>query len=243
MVSFFKKTRSTSEKPLISNQKSNVTASNWYQDRYQSTVVQRNILFLMIVLLLVIVFASIFTVLHISNSRTVQPFVIEIEEKTGIPNVIRPYVPKQFTVEYTYDEAIRRYFLLKYLRAREEYDYHNFKYDYFTIVRSLSDKDVYSHFRAELYGRNNNSPLLLGQKGKISLTIRSIKHLPPSSGQGYLVQIAFVRNVSSPNRNYSENKIATIGYDYRDIKMNDEEREINPLGFEVFSYRVDDYTL
>ena len=218
-------------------------SANWYEDRYQSTIVQRNLLFITILIFLLIIFAAIFTILNISASRTVQPFVIEVEEKSGIQNVIRPYIPEQFTNQYTYDLAIRRYFLLKYLRAREEYNVNTYNYNYFTIVRSLSDKDVYSHFRSSVYSSGSNNPLLLGGQGKASLTIRSIKHLPPSSGQGYLVQISFVRNVSSPGKSYSENKIATIGYDYFDRKMNDEEREINPLGFLVTSYRVDDYTL
>lgn len=243
MSSFSDKLKNLFLKKNIEDKKETSTNVNWYEDRFQTTIVQRNLLFLAVILLLLIIFASVFTILEVSSSRTVKPFVVEIEDKSGIPNVIRPYIPAQFTNQYAYDEAIRRYFLLKYLRAREEYNYHTFNRDYFTVVRSMSDKEIYSQFRTDLYSSGSGSPLTYADRGKISITIRSIKHLPPSSGKGYLVQVAFVRNITSPGKTYSENKIATIGYDYRDLSMNDEEREINPLGFQVISYRVDDYTL
>lgn len=243
--------------PFLKNLKKNIPATfakdkessthgmnnNWYMERYQSVIVQRNLIFLLIVISLFAIIISIFTILRVSTAKTVEPFVVEIEEKTGIPTVIRPFIPDQFTVQYTYDESLRIYFLLKYLRAREEYNFHTYNYDYFTVTRSLSNKDVYAQFRSNLYSSNTQSPLLYGQSGKVSLTIRSIKHLPPSSGEGYLVQIVFIKNLSSETKNTSENKVATIGYNYFDLSMNNEEREINPLGFQITSYRVDDYTL
>jgi len=40
-----------------------------------------------------------------------------------------------------------------------------------------------------------------------------------------------------------QNWIATIGYTYKDATMSSVDRRINPLGFQITSYRVDPETL
>lgn len=48
------------------------------------------------------------------------------------------------------------------------------------------------------------------------------------------------REVSSTGHiENSKNLIATIGYTYSNVPISAEDRRINPLGFQVTSYRVD----
>ena len=88
---------------------------NWYADRYQTVIVQRNFLALITITALAGIIFSVLSVVKISTSKTIEPFVIEIEDKTGITNVIRPLQQEK----YAYDETIRRYFLTIYITARE----------------------------------------------------------------------------------------------------------------------------
>ncbi len=47
----------------------------------------------------------------------------------------------------------------------------------------------------------------------------------------------FTRKDGSSTR---KNKIVIMSYRYASLEMDDQQRYINPLGFQVISYRVDD---
>jgi type IV secretion system protein VirB8 len=207
---------------------------NWYADRYQTIVVQRNFLALITIASLAGIIFSILSVVQITNSKTIEPFVIEIESKTGITNVIRPLQIEKFA----YDETLRRYFLTKYITNRETYNYGSFEYNYFTVVRLLSNYSVYNDFRRLVYASNSNSPVRLGQKTQRHIKLKSISFLRTIKGQiGYTAQIRFKSDDSGSN---IQHKVATINFDFADLALTDEERAINPLGFQVIGYRVDD---
>ena len=57
------------------------------------------------------------------------------------------------------------------------------------------------------------------------------------------VRFASISNYVN-GRSSTEHKIATINYDFfSNIEMTSEERMINPLGFQVIGYRLDDEVL
>ena len=132
---------------------------NWYVDQYQTAVVQRNFLAVITLVSLVGVIISVIAVSKISTSKSIEPFVIEIEEKTGITNVIRPLIKEDFS----YNETLRRYFIMRYLNARETYDFNSFQHNYFKVVRLMSNKNVYSEFKKQVYVQNPKSPVRLGE--------------------------------------------------------------------------------
>ena len=206
---------------------------NWYADRYQTVVVQRNFLTLITIASLAGIIFSVLSVVKINSSKTIEPFVIEIEDKTGITNVIRPLQQEK----YAYDEVLRRYFLTQYITKRETYNYSTFDYNYFTVVRLLSGGAVYGAFRNEVYASNPNSPVRLGQVQR-SIKIKSMTFLQPVKGQdGFTAQIRFKSDDNGAN---IKHKVATINFDFADLVLTDEERAVNPLGFQVIGYRVDD---
>lgn len=220
MFSFFKK-NSSEEKDK----------NNWYADRYQNAVVQRNFLGLIALIALIGILFSILTVIKISSSQTIKPFVIEVEEKTGITNVIRPLLKEQFS----YSETLKRYFLTKYINSRETYDYNSYRYNFFTVVRLYSSPSVYSSFRSSVRQSSSNSPLRLADKGDRLIKIKSIAFLKPDTAQ-----IRFVSYDSfSGNKRDEKHLMATISFQYIDMSLNNEERAINPLGFQVTNYRID----
>ncbi len=207
---------------------------NWYADRYQTVVVQRNFLALITIASLAGIIFSVLSVVKITTSKTIEPFVIEIEDKTGITNVIRPLTKEK----YAYDETLRRYFLTQYITKRETYNYVTFEYNYFTVVRLLSDPVVYNAFRQDVYASNPNSPVRLGQVTQRYIKIKSITFLQPVKGEvGFTAQIRFKSDDNGANVKY---KVATINFDFIDMVLTEEERAINPLGFRVIGYRVDD---
>lgn len=206
---------------------------NWYSDRYQTVVVQRNLLFLVTIISLIGVFISVFVVRQVTASRSIEPFVIEIEKKSGIATVVDPMDRKQLPAE----EELTKYFVSKYVMARETYDPVNYEYNYFTVVRLLSSGNLYYPFKNYILSNPQSPRLLYGEGSASRMKIRSITL--PNAGEA---RVAFTLTLSG-SRGGTFNKVATMRFGYYTLEMSQDERYINPLGFQVIAYRVDEETL
>lgn len=228
------KNKSNNSNALMNKDDLVTDVRNWYSDRYESLIVQRNLLFIFILFMLAFILSGIFIVGQIAASKTVEPFIVEIEDKTGITNVVNPLSRKDLTT----DEALNRYFIMNYLRSRETYNVVDYDHSYRSVVRLLSSSNVYSEFRIFL-SSNTKSPIIsYGTSNSTSLKLRSIQFLD----QGKTAQVRFTITENSGNK-LTFNKIATLSFEYKQMELTNEERQINPLGFQVTNYRVDDEIL
>lgn len=213
---------------------------NWYSDRYQTVLVQRNFFLLLTLISFVGIIVSVLAVIQVTSSKNIEPFVIEIEDKTGITNVIRPLLKEQFA----YDEALRRYFITKYINARETYDPGSYRHNYNNVVRLLSASDVYTKFRRSVSPDAPGSPLRFGPKGVREVKIKSISELKAAPGQaGFVYQVRFARTDIGGTYDAVKHLVATINFDFVDMSLTTDERAINPLGFQVTGYRLDEENL
>ena len=218
--------------------------SNWYSDRYNSTVVQRNLLFLLLIASIILVIISTFIVGNIASNFKIQPFVIDIEETTGITTIVNPLADRELLA----NDALNKYFLTTYVRAREEYSKDTWRYDYLTVVRLLSSADVYNQFRSFL--NSSASPIAVyGDNVSVNVEFRSVQLFPGTINNKGVVSDsqAVIRFTVLPEngavlRGVTGNKIhkiLTLTYRYDQTLMSNQEREINPIGFFVTSYRTD----
>ncbi|MFV9875924.1 MAG: virB8 family protein [Rickettsiales endosymbiont of Dermacentor nuttalli] len=206
-------------------------AKNWYSDRYESVLVQRNILLLLLIIVLCALIVSVFTIGSISASKSLEPFVVEIEDKSGITNVVNPFSRQDLTV----DNALNTYFLINYMRARETYAVSNYEYNYRTIVRLYSTAVVYNAFTRAFQNNPKNPITMYGTNNSTSLKVRSIQFLTP--GKTAQVRFTIVENEGAKT---SFHKIATVDFEYTQMEMSIEDRFINPLGFQITNYVVSD---
>ncbi len=91
---------------------------------------------------LVVALVAVATVMHLSPLKSVDPYLIAIDEKTGITEKVEPVSRN----EYAANEAVDRFFVSNYLRARETYNFSILRYNY-NLVRVMSTSNVYSEFR------------------------------------------------------------------------------------------------
>lgn len=218
---------------------------NWYSDRYNSVVVQRNLLLLLLLLSVVMVIFSSIIVGNVSSSFKIQPFVIEVEDKTGITNIVNPLANR----ELISNEVLNKYFLMKYIKARESYNFQTWKYNYLTVVRLLSSGGVYGTFRRFINSSSDSPLALYGSQISTYVVFRSIQFFPPSNDESGVPNDpkAIVRftifsesgNLKSATTGNRIHKIVTLTYNYQQTEMNDDERAENPLGFYITSYRAD----
>ncbi|QKX00974.1 type IV secretion system protein [Wolbachia endosymbiont of Dipetalonema caudispina] len=206
---------------------------NWSSNCYSMVVAQRNTLLLFVLILSVAIFVSILAILKISTSSTIEPFVIEIEKKSGIVQWVDPITIKQ----YSADEVLNSHFIAEYIKSREIFDPYNYSYNYYTKVRLFSSSSVYNEFRDYIELQNIDDLFsVYSDFIKNEFKIRSIQKLYDDTFQ-IRFTVEFIRKDGSSIR---KNRIAIMSYRYVSLEMNDQQRYINPLGFQVTSYRVDD---
>ena len=169
---------------------------------------------------------------YIKNTKSIEPFVIEIERKTGIPTVVDPVSIR----DYSANEAVQKYFIMKYIRAREEYYYQTFQYNFDTVVRVLSTPTIYySDYRPTSAASNPNSPYnLYGQN-----TTRTAKWKSIIFQSEKVAQVRLTLETQGSSSSQSD-KLVLIAFDFQNVEMNDNERLVNPLGFVVTMYKIED---
>jgi len=210
------------------NKKTKLRVKNWYSNRYQIVVVQRNILLLFTLVSMFSVAIAVIFVKNVMSSKSLEPYVIEVEQKTGIATVV-----DQLTAEnFTGDQMIRKYFINQFVQASSGYDPKTYKMDV-EKVRLFSVPAVYGDFRNRINARQ------LGTNSRIDVRIKSIQSIDSRT-----VHIRITDQMSSEddgNMTQTSDKVITMGFDFApQMNLSMEERLINPLGFQVNKYMITD---
>jgi type IV secretion system protein VirB8 len=205
-----------------------IKIKSWYSNRYQIVVVQRNILLLITIISIIAVAASVTFVKNMMSSKSLEPYVIELDEKTGIATTIQQPTSQSFTA----NEVMRRYFVNKYIQASMSYNPKTYKQDS-EVVRLFSSPAVYNAFKARI------NPNVLGGNSTITTKIKYILFRDANS-----VEIRTTsETVSFGSPSVTKNEILFITFFFApDISLSMEERLINPLGFQVSNFEIgEDY--
>ncbi len=211
-------------------------AKNWYADRYQFVVVQRNVLAVVTIIALAGLGVTTFAVSRIADSKTFEPYVIEVEDRTGVTALVET----DSILKYTGDEMLIRYFLNQYVMAREGFRAEFYEYDYNTLVRLLSNSDVYFSFYESIKPETPGSPVALGAGFYREVKIKSIVFIAPKRAQ-IRVQVEQVAPASSDG-GWVKHFILTVDFEFFPLELSLKDRYTNPLGFQVTGYRKDEDT-
>jgi len=203
---------------------------NWYEERFDTITVQRNLLFVLLLILLCLSIVSISVVAYVINIKKFDPFVIQIDDTTGMAKIVNPLSPSILDG----NEALARYFIKKYVLARESYNPVDFDTEAKKTVRLLSSNSIYWDYRGYLKNDEVNPAIKYGQKNTTYLVVKSWSKL---SEKKYILR--FSVNETAGNR-LTFNKIAVVEFNYVPMELTDAERDVNPIGFQVTGYRVDD---
>ena len=212
-----------------------IESRNWYKDRYQYVLVQRKLLALVTFLSLIGTLLTVLVIARLTPLKTVEPFVIQVDQKSGIVQTVDPLKAPELTA----NEAINNFYIVQYIRARETYSLTDLARNY-EIVRVMSENaQVYPEFMAEQNPNNpKSSAARLGTAGIRQVKFKSFSYLTPSTVQARVI-VEERGNVNA----YNFHKIITLQFQYVKLSLTNEERYINPLGFRVTSYRVDEEIL
>lgn len=229
-----------------------VEKKNWYNDRYEFVSIQRNVFALITLLSLTLSLIATFSISQLVPLKSVEPFVIQVDEKTGATQVVDPLKAHELTA----NEAVNQYFIVQYCRARESFLGGTMERNYYNYntVRVLSEPDLFRQYQTEIAPSNPDSPSTrLGMYGSREIHISSIKFLDKkrtTTGEDairYLIKAQITEKMQGGGgqtvRAKTMQKLILLEFKYVELELSVEDRYLNPLGFQVTSYSVNEDNL
>lgn len=182
-----------------------------------------------------IAFMSTAALVGLTPLKTTEPFVIRVDNSTGIVDVVK-------TLKHgdtTYEEAVNKYFVQLYVRHREGFNKETAAENYYS-VGILSANQEQQKFQEYFHPKNPRSPLnVFGQHAKVRVSIKGVSFVKPS--------VALVRYAKEIERAGEKPEIShwssTVTFKYVGTPMTEKDRAFNPLGFQVSDYRADPESL
>ena len=219
------------------------SSKHWYQDKYQHVLVQRNVLAVLALVALLVALTSVFAVKRLAPLKTVEPYLLQIDDTSGIVQAVEPAQRNA----YAASEVVDRYFVSRYIFARESYNFSVLRTSY-EIVRVMSTPDLFYNFRRMVDPSNENSLAAVlkttGQRDVKFVSISYIHNPPLPNGEvektpAKIMQARIIVSDRLPNSTDTQTRyVVTITFEYAKLDLNQEEMLINPLGFQVLNYQI-----
>lgn len=190
---------------------------------------------------LIVAICATLAVAFITPLKTVEPYVIRVDNVSGSVDIITSVNEEEFTSS----EAIDKYFVSQYVKLREGYFYNMLEKDYI-LVQIYSAPNIAADYRM-IYEGDNARQEKLKNLFEVDIDINSVV-LGDSMQEGIkTATIRFnqiVKNVAleqSDSIVSKHSKLVTLAYEYSPKTLSDEDERLkNPLGFKVVTYRIDD---
>lgn len=206
-------------------------ARGWNADRLANAERSRRVAWTIAGAASLLTLAAVGAVAMLAPLKTVEPFVVRVEEATGQVEVMSALSTR---TDQTYDEAVTKHFLAQYVRAREGWLAPAAEAD-FRQVSIMSTPAEQQRFATLWRASNPQSPQNLhGPGGEVQVTIRAIAFLAKD-----VASVRFHRSLRQGQAATGSDWIATLAFAYTAAPMAEADRLKNPLGFQVTSYRAD----
>lgn len=211
------------------------SSQDWYKNRHNILIFQRNILFIFALALTACLFFSTIFINYISNNKSLEPYVIEIEKLTGKPRVIKVNEIKQITE----DKIVKKYFITNLVKS----------FYYYRSPDTSSELELYLTRKNDEFIKNfSSSPFrrfFLSEKKKLSqekiysVDVR-IKTIQFPEEDLNVAKIRILRIVKFNNGDIKNfNELLEIGFKIdHEVLQTEAQKEQNPIGFMANEYSV-----
>jgi len=177
---------------------------------------------------------SSWSVGQLAPLKTVEPYVIRVNETSGTVDIVTAIKDGKTT----YEESLNKYFLAKYVRFREGYSRALAEEYYYNTGLMSGDTEKKRYF-SEFNPQNPNSPLnLYTEKDTVKIEIQSTSFI---GEKGDVALVRYIKKVQleSAIKPLITHWAATMKFQYSAAPTKERDREITPLGFQVVEYRND----
>jgi type IV secretion system protein VirB8 len=166
--------------------------------------------------------------------KQVEPFVVRVDNSTGIVDVVPVY-----TGDSAPEEAVTRYFLSHYVTVCERFNFATAESDYEECGAFHSAQRNQTWY-AQWTATNPASPLNVYKDGStVRVQVESVSFFTRGSGLSDLAQVRYLkalRQGGGSDEKYSH-WVATIQYAYAAPAKDPKTRRWNPLGFKVVDFK------
>lgn len=157
--------------------------------------------------------------------------IIRVDNLKGTTSVLTNTDVETLNVDK--NEAIDKNNLANYVITREGYDW-NYGESIYNKIVLMTSPQIIKEYQMQFSDDNPNA-----LDKKYGNHTRVIIENPSVSFYSDSALVRFTRKIITGNEIIKTNEMATIAYKYLSADMKDEDRLVNPLGFQVISYRVD----
>lgn len=208
---------------------------SWEYDRFRSMKTSRNRAWFLAIAMVIVASLSLLSMIIMLPLKEFQPYVITVDKSTGFIEITKGLKAGNLSQ----DEAITQSFLVQYITARESYLSATVK-DNYRKVELFSEGNALRSYRSTWTRSNPDNPAVIyGDKTEVAIQIKSVAFLNDTTAS-----IRFLRKQQSQNgMERITHYVATIGFKYVERPEKTENRFINPLGFLVNTYRLDQEVL
>lgn len=177
--------------------------------------------------------ASAMALMFLMPLKRVDPFVIRVDNSTGIVDVVPVY-----TGQASLPESVTRYFLDHYVSTCERFNFATAESDYeecgafHTAARNQAWYSLWAK-------TNPSSPLNLYKDGStLRAQVGSISFFERGNGISDLAQVRYTKSKRAAGGTGEQltHWIATIQYAYADPSKEPKTRHWNPLGFKIIEF-------
>jgi type IV secretion system protein VirB8 len=168
--------------------------------------------------------------------KRVDPFVIRVDNTTGIVDVVPVYVGAA-----TMDEAVTRYFLTHYLSVCERFNFSTAESDYEECGAFHSPQRNQAWY-ALWTATNPASPLNVHKDGStVRVRVSSVSFFNRASGLADLAQVRYLKAAQqgAGAEESITHWLATVQYAYAEPAKDPRTRRWNPLGFKILDFRTE----
>ena len=207
-------------------------AATWNHDRVEAMRSSQRIAWWIAGAAAVIAVLEAGALILLTPLKTVEPYTLLVDRTTGYVQALKPLDPARVAP----DTALTQSFLVQYVIAREGFDMATVNASYRKVALLSADR-ARSSYLSQMQVSNPESPLAALPRGTVVET--RVKSVSPVGKDVALVRFDTIRTDPGGQAREPQPWIAVIRYRWSSAPMALEDRFVNPLGFQVTSYRRD----
>ena len=180
--------------------------------------------------------AAIAALVLLMPLKRVDPFVVRVDNSTGVVDVVPVYAGQG-----TMPEAVTRYFLSHYVTVCERFDYATAESDY-EECGAFHNAARNQQWYAKWNRSNPASPLNIYKDGTmLRAEVSAVSFFERANGVSDLAQVRYVKATRPAGGSEEQltHWIATIQYTYAPPAPDPKVRRWNPLGFKVLEFKTE----
>lgn len=177
---------------------------------------------------------SVLALVAVLPLKEFQPYVVEVERATGDVRVLNRMLPGDLTQE----EAITQANLYQYVLYRETYDQADQEKRFNWLIRN-SEGQALDDYRYVFSAQNPDNPTrMYRDRATIETKIKGVSFIQRGNKKD-TASVRFYTTLREKGKETVTHWNATIQFRYTNEPQNMQDRFLNPLGFQVVHYRLD----